>query len=136
MSDHPGTFVDSSVLLDVFTEDEHWVQWSESALTNAISQGPLVINHIVLAEIAPRFPKLEDLMAHLPKQMLLEGLPTSAAFLSGHAHATYRRKGGTRTQILPDFLIAAHAGVTKRPLLTRDPKRISTYLPGVSLISP
>ena len=30
----------------------------------------------------------------------------------------------------------AHAAVTGRPLVTRDPRRIATYLPGASLISP
>ena len=64
------------------------------------------------------------------------GQAVGAAFLAGHAHANYRRAGGSRTQILADFIIAAHAAVTLRPLLTRDPRRVSTYLPGVELISP
>jgi predicted nucleic acid-binding protein len=38
--------------------------------------------------------------------------------------------------VLPDFLIGAHAAVTRRPLLTRDPRRVATYIPGAELISP
>lgn len=131
-----GTFVDSSVLLDVFTEDERWLKWSEAALREALAAGPLVINAIVLAEIAPRFSAIEAMEAALPSRLLVEEIPTAAAFLAGHAHANYRRAGGERTQSLADFLIGAHAAVTRRPLLTRDPRRVSQYLPGVDLIAP
>ncbi|HXV06330.1 MAG TPA: type II toxin-antitoxin system VapC family toxin [Solirubrobacterales bacterium] len=131
-----GTFVDSSVLLDVFTADRRWLEWSRSRLIEALAQGPLVIDAVVFAEISPRFPRIEDLKAALPERMLIEELPREAAFLAGHAHSSYRRAGGAREQILADFLIASHAAVTGRPLLTRDPRRVSTYLPGVRLISP
>jgi predicted nucleic acid-binding protein len=133
---HPGTFVDSSVLLDVFTEDPRWLDWSRSRLAEALAQGPLVINAVVLAEIAPHFSRIEDTEAALPNGLLIESLSAEAAFLAGHAHANYRRAGGAREQILADFLIAAHAAVTGRPLLTRDPRRVATYLPGAELISP
>jgi hypothetical protein len=33
-------------------------------------------------------------------------------------------------------MIGAHAAVTHRPLPTRDPRRVSQYLPGVELIAP
>jgi predicted nucleic acid-binding protein len=132
----PGTFVDSSVLLDVFTEDERWLAWSEAALAEALAKGPVVINAVVFADVAPRFSRIEDLEAALPPQLIFEEMPRAASFLAGHAHASYRRAGGAREQILADFLIASHAAVTGRPLLTRDPRRVSTYLPGVELISP
>ena len=50
--ERPGTVVDSSVLLDVFTEDERWLAWSEAALVEALARGPLILNAVVLAEIA------------------------------------------------------------------------------------
>jgi predicted nucleic acid-binding protein len=67
---------------------------------------------------------------------VIEEIPLAAAFLAGHAHAGYRQAGGRRVAILPDFLIGAHAAVTGRPLLTRDPRRIATYIPGANLITP
>jgi predicted nucleic acid-binding protein len=67
---------------------------------------------------------------------ILEEIPPAAAFLAGHAHTGYRRARGTREAILPDFLIGAHAAVTARPLLTRDPRRIATQIPGAMLIAP
>jgi predicted nucleic acid-binding protein len=131
-----GTFVDSSVLLDVFTEDPRWGDWSQAQLTQAAQRGAIVLNAVVLAEIAPRFSRIEALRSALPSMAIVEEIPTAAAFLAGHAHANYRRKGGTREAILPDFLIGAHAAVTARPLLTRDPRRVATHIPGATLIAP
>ncbi len=131
-----GTVVDSSVLLDVFTEDRRWLPWSEERLTEAARQGALILNAVVLAEIAPRFSRIESLRDALPSMVVLEEIPTEASFLAGHAHAAYRRAGGSRQAVLPDFLIGAHAAVTGRPLLTRDPRRVATYIPGAELISP
>ena len=136
MRARPGTVVDSSVLLDVFTEDERWLDWSLTHLTAAAVRGPLILTAVVLAEIAPRFTRLEGLNDALPPIALIEEIPTAAAFLAGHAHLDYRRSGGARTQVLPDFLIGAHAAVTGRPLLTRDPRRVATHIPGMRLIAP
>jgi predicted nucleic acid-binding protein len=132
----PGTFVDSSVLLDVLTEDPTWLVWSEAQLTAAAQRGALVVNAVVLAEIAPRFSRVETLRASLPSMAIIEPIPLTASFLAGHAHADYRRAGGRRDAILPDFLIGAHAAVSGRPLLTRDPRRVATHIPGAALIKP
>jgi len=131
-----GTVVDSSVLLDVFTQDREWGQWSEAELFAAALRGALVVNAVVLAEIAPRFSRIEALGSSLPSMVMIEPIPFAASFLAGHAHANYRRAGGARQAILPDFLIGAHAAVTGRPLLTRDPQRVATYIPGAKLIAP
>ena len=136
MSSVPGTFIDSSVLLDVFTEDPTWCAWSEAQLTAAAQRGAMVINAVVLAEIAPRFSHVETLRASLPSMAIIEPIPLAASFLAGHAHADYRRAGGRREAILPAFLIGAHAAVSGRPLLTRDPRRVATYIPGAALIKP
>jgi predicted nucleic acid-binding protein len=130
------TFVDSSVLLDLFTEDQRWLSWSQQQLTLAAQRGAIILDAVVLAEIAPRFPRLETLRSTLPSMAVIEEIPPAAAFLAGHAHADYRRAGGTREAVLPDFLIGAHAAVTGRPLLTRDPRRVATYIPGATLLAP
>lgn len=131
-----GTVVDSSVLLDVFTDDPTWGRWSQAERTSAAERGTLVLNAVVLAEIAPRFSRLETLRDALPSMTLIDEIPLAASFLAGQAHANYRRAGGSRGVILPDFLIGAHAAVTDRPLLTRDPRRVATYIPGTTLITP
>lgn len=136
MSQTAGTVIDSSVLLDVFTEDATWLDWSQARLVEAAQRGALVLNAVVIAEVAPRFSRVEDLRAALPSMCVVEPIPLPASFLAGHAHAEYRRTGGNRQAILPDFLIGAHAAVTGRPLLTRDPNRVASYIPGASMIAP
>ena len=136
MSATAGTVIDSSVLLDLFTEDATWLTWSQARLVDAAERGSLVLNAVVIAEVAPRFSRVETLRDALPSMCLIEEIPLAASFLAGHAHADYCRAGGNRQAILPDFLIGAHAAVTGRPLLTRDPNRIARYIPGAKLISP
>ena len=49
------TFVDTNVLLDVFLPDPEWGEKSKNSLYKAFSQGSLVINEIIYAELAPQF---------------------------------------------------------------------------------
>jgi predicted nucleic acid-binding protein len=48
----------------------------------------------------------------------------------------YRRNGGPRQSLLPDFYIGAHASIAGLPLLTRDPRRFRRYFPRLELIAP
>jgi predicted nucleic acid-binding protein len=60
----------------------------------------------------------------------------SAAFLAGRCFLDYRRRGGSRAGVLPDFFIGAHAAVAGDRLLTRDGRRYRTYFPTLKLIAP
>ena len=48
----------------------------------------------------------------------------------------YRKKGGLKTNPLPDFYIASHAAVMNWQVITRDVSRMKTYFPSVPIISP
>ncbi|WP_207792133.1 type II toxin-antitoxin system VapC family toxin [Siccirubricoccus phaeus] len=63
-------------------------------------------------------------------------MPRPALFLAGRAFREYRRRGGSRTGVLPDFFIGAHAAVAGLPLLTRAPRRYRAYFPDLALIAP
>ena len=58
------TDLDSSVILDVLTDDPQWDQASEEALKRALGSGPVVIGEYVLAEITPALTK-DDLSSFL-----------------------------------------------------------------------
>lgn len=128
--------MDSNVLLDLFTDDPKWAPWSESRLAEAFDAGQVIINPIVYAEISVAFERIETLDDALPPQLEREQLPWEAGFLAGKCFLAYRRRGGTRRSPLPDFYIGAHAAVTGRALLTRDPGRYRSLLPALALISP
>jgi len=129
--------VDSSVILDVVTEDPAWSEWSGDALARARDDGQLVINPIVYAEVSVGFDRIEDLDDAVPADdFQREVLPYEAGFLAGKAFLAYRRRGGQKRSPLPDFYIGAHSAVRGYRLLTRDATRYRTYFPTVTLIAP
>lgn len=129
--------VDSNVLIDLSTGSSAWLEWSERQLTAALEAGPVLINPIVYGEVSADFDRterLDDALAALG--MIKVALPFEASFLAAKVLLAYRRAGGPRTTMLPDFLIGAHAAVAELKLLTRDPRRYRTYFPTVELIAP
>jgi predicted nucleic acid-binding protein len=133
----PVTFVDSSVILDIVTEDPAWAEWSADALAQARDDGQLVINPIVYAEVSTGFGRIEDLDDAVPADdFQRETLPYEAGFVAGKAFLAYRRRGGQRRSPLPDFYIGAHAAVRGYRLLTRDVARYRAYFPTLTLITP
>ena len=131
------TLVDSNVLLDVVTDGEVWADWSQAQLERAALRGPLIINDVVYAEISTRFTSAEAVDSMLLDLSVdVAPMPRSALFLAGKAYLQYRASGGTRTGVLADFLIGAHAAVEALPLLTRDARRYRHYFPTVALIAP
>jgi predicted nucleic acid-binding protein len=132
-----STIVDSVVLIDVFLNDKQWADWSKDAILKSAHDGPLIINPIIYAEVAPSFEREEDLEAALPKSKFnREDLPYKAGFLAGLAHYKYRRSGGTRERTLPDFFVGAHAQVRNHRILTRDGRRYRMHFPSVEIIAP
>jgi predicted nucleic acid-binding protein len=129
--------VDTNVLLDLVTEDPAWAAWSQAELEAAALLGPLGINDVVYAELSVRYRDIADLDAmialaeldHLP-------MPRQALFLAGKAFQAYRRTGGSRTGVLPDFFIGAHAAVAGLTLITRDAARYLTYFPNLAVRTP
>lgn len=131
------TLVDSNVILDVFTDDPQWADWSTEALAFATDESTLAINPIIYAEVSVRVASIEDLDALLPTVSFLRlDLPYQAGFLAGKAFLAYRRRGGSRSNPLADFYIGAHAAVSEMRVLTRDARRYRTYFPTVPLIAP
>ena len=131
------TLVDTNVLLDLVTDDPDWSEWSLARLEEAALSGPILINDAVYGETSIRYERIEDLDAMLT-QAMIEVAPMSrpALFLAGKVFRQYRAAGGTRTGVLPDFFIGAHAAVEGWRLLTRDTGRYRTYFPKITLIAP
>jgi hypothetical protein len=132
-----GVLVDSNVLLDVFTEDPRWFDWSSQALTRCASETVLGINPIIYAEVSIRFATIEEVEDALPPTSFQRlPLPWEAAFLAGKCFVAYRRRRGIKGTPLPDFYIGAHAAVAGMILPTSDARRYRTYFPKLRLIAP
>jgi len=132
-----GVFVDSCVLLDLFTNDENWADWSESILEKYSQTNSLYINSIVYTEVSIGFNKVEEVERAIEALgiKVLE-MPREALFLTGKAYIKYRKNKGSKTSPLPDFFIGAHATVAQFGLVTRDLAKYKTYFPQVQLIHP
>lgn len=129
--------VDTNVLLDVVTSDPRWADWSQRQLESAAIHTQLAINPVVYAELSVGFRRIEEVEAVLLNaQIALAELPREALFLAGKAFQRYKERGGTRTGVLPDFFIGAHASVLGVPLLTRDGRRYRDYFPKLQLRAP
>jgi predicted nucleic acid-binding protein len=132
-----GYLFDANVLLDLATADPTWLAWSKEQFRFASAQGPIVINPIIYAELAPAFATAVDLDRWLDASLFQRlALPYAAGWSAAHAFVRYRRGGGTKNSPLPDFYIGAHALAENRTLVTRDAARYRTYFPSVVLIAP
>ncbi len=128
--------VDTNVLLDVLTDDPKWADWSIAQLEANASAG-LMINPVVYAELCFGSPSVEfvdDVVRRFA--LTYQEIPRQGLFRAAKAFSKYRRRQGVKTSVLHDFLIGGHADAAGMPLLTRDTKRLRTYFPGVTLISP
>ncbi len=132
-----GTLVDTNVLLDLFTDDPSWGDWSQSALQGAAARGAIYINAVIYAEVSIGFHEIEPLEAALQGCGLrMLDLPKESLFLAGKVFQQYRARGGNRMAPLPDFFIGAHAAVAGLKLLTRDRGRFGSCFPSLQLITP
>jgi predicted nucleic acid-binding protein len=92
---------------------------------------------VIYAELSLTFGTVEALDATLADlQIPVIETPKPALFLAGKAFVQYRRQGGTKSNVLADFFIGAHAAVAGLPVLTRDVQRYASYFPTVRLIAP
>ena len=129
--------VDTHVLVDALQDDPQWADWSIAQLRAQSRIHELVINPVVYAEVSLSFSTIEALdRVVATMQLTLREIPRPALFLAAKAYLQYRRRGGSKAQVLPDFFIGAHAAVEGWPLLTRDASRFRSYFPSLQVIAP
>jgi predicted nucleic acid-binding protein len=129
--------VDTNVIIDVWQRQPVWWTWSVAQLRAQSLIHELAINPVIYAEISLTFDTIETLDRELGTlQLSLRELPRAALFLASRAFRDYRRAGGTRSGVLSDFFIGAHAAVLGCAILTRDPARYRRYFPTVELLAP
>jgi predicted nucleic acid-binding protein len=129
--------VDTNVVIDVWQDQQHWFDWSAGQLRAQSLVHELAINPVIYAELSLNFESIEALDREVDiLELTLREPPRAALFLAGQAYREYRRAGGTRTGVLSDFFIGAHAAVLGCAILTRDAARYRRYFPTVELVTP
>jgi predicted nucleic acid-binding protein len=129
--------VDSSVILDVLTDDSNFSRQSEKILNVASTEGQLLICESVLAEIYPALGSAQNCDVFL-KDWNLRFIPSSreSAELAGATFMAYISRGGARRRVVADFLIAAHAQIVADRLITRDRGFTRNYFRSLVVVSP
>ena len=104
----------------------------------AITRGhDLFTNAVIFAEVASGFTAPEQVAGLFADLGLsLAQFAPAECFRAGKAFADYRRRGGRRDAILPDFLIGAQAAIRGWPLVTCDRKGFASYFPDLRIIDP
>lgn len=129
------TAIDSSVILDVLTADEKFLQFSKEALKAAEQNGQLIICDLVAAEIYPSLPCSLEIFLNEWHLKLVPG-SLKQAELAGESFKKYCARNKRARKIISDFVIAAHAECNANQLLTRDRGYARDYFRKLKIISP
>lgn len=132
-----GTLVDTNVWVDCMDSSSPWHEWCIERLQACSERAPLLVNVVVYAELlVPRkdASPIDSLLDIYDARR--SPLPWDCAALAAAAFALYRRRGGIKTRLLPDFFIGAHAAVANLSVLTRDRSGYASCFPRLRLIAP
>ncbi len=131
------TAVDTSVILDVLTEDPQFAAASEAALTTAFALGSIVVCPVVWAEVRAHFDTPQPLKELFGAAGIrFDAFDEACADLAGEHWRIYRDRGGTREHLIPDFLVGAHAQLRAQRLLARDRGFFRTCFEGLTVLDP
>jgi predicted nucleic acid-binding protein len=128
--------VDSSVLIALLKGEEKHRPWLDFFLALR-RRTRFFACDVVYAELAGIFPGEEALKAELDiLGVAFDPVRPETAFLAGKIHQAYRKAGGPRSRLIPDFLIGAHALKQCEGLLTSDRGYFRNQFEGLKVYQP
>jgi predicted nucleic acid-binding protein len=144
--------VDSSIIIDVIYDDPAFAESSGLALSNAAAMDDIVICDAALAEICAFAEPIEPLLDTLGKSGIrFSAINEQAAIRAGIMQQRFRKRGtasvtgtgkraaqknASRSRVIADFLVGAHALMQCNALITRDGNFYRDYFKGLKIINP
>ncbi len=131
------TALDTNVLFDVVLPNHNFVEGSIRAIQAGALEGSLIICDVVYAELCFEFSSRNGCDRFLDANRInVVAMDRDACFLASRAWQKYRRQGGPRVRILPDFFIGAHALALSSQLVSRDSDFHRKYFPQLKVLNP
>lgn len=128
------TAVDTSSLIAIAKGEADAHSWADR-LAQVRSRGDLVVCDVVAAEFfalllnESKFRRSMDALGIAYSPISLE-----AARLAGRIFRAYRREGGPREHLVPDFLIGAHAAIQADSIAAMDRGYLRRYFPRLKVL--
>ena len=129
--------IDSSVIVDLLSNDSAAAEGAEASLRQSLSIGPVVVCDIVLAEITTALRDGAEALGVLEEMgIAFLAVESKSAVRAGEMQRRYRQRGGQRQRTAPDFIVGAHALLQCSALITRDAGFFRDYFKGLKVIVP
>ena len=128
--------IDSSVLVDLLADGPQ-ADAAEACLRQCLSNGPVVVCDVALAEVCSALRDGSEALNVLEEMSIrFNSLEAKSALRAGEMQRRYRQRGGQRQRTVPDFLVGAHALLQCNALITRDAGFFRDYFKGLKVIVP
>lgn len=126
---------DSSVLIDLLFGGPR-AELSAGAMSDAAQVGPLALSEVAMAEICAHGDSEQTRKTLQSLGFVFVPTNETAAIRAGEMSKRYRKNGGSRSRIIADFLIGAHALMQCDALITYDTGFHRDYFKGLKVIVP
>ncbi len=132
------SFVDTNVVISLLDDSHEHHAWCAEQIAEARTDGPIVITDVVYSEFSVGMGSKADTDEAI-KQLAFERHRPSAdaLFLAGRAFKKYKEENdGPKLNVLPDFIIGAHAVSEECSLITCNNADFQGYFQQLQIRAP